>query len=115
MLAAAMQNRISSVANALTPKGSRPPFTKKQTAKELLAFWAAHRYDQYGAAQLAGKTPMQIAELDTWLAQALGHPAAQNLTPMRPAAQIPGAQSVLTNAMGAERRMEGPPPGPEVA
>jgi len=121
MLASAVKNRVSALQYGITPKGSRPPFTRKMTPAETLKWWLQHRYDQLGLAIVQTWTPVQVAQLDAWLAQAVNHPAVQGqggvptMPQQGPVGRIPGVQNVLTRALGQERRIEGPPIGPTVA
>lgn len=119
MLASAIKKRVSALEYAVKPPGGRPPFTRKQTAAETLAWWRAHRFDELGLAILQHMTPVQIAELDAWLSAAANHPATRPAaapgTPTLTRPLQPGGPSILTRAMGQETRMQGPPVGSEVA
>lgn len=112
MLGAAVKARVQTLANGITPKGSRPPFTRRMTPAETLEWWMAHRYDGTGMALVGRMTPLQVAELDAWLTQAMNHPSQQAGKVVAP--PEPGVQNVLTRALGQERRVEGPPVGAEV-
>lgn len=116
MLAAAMKSRVASVSSAITPKGGRPPFTRKLSVQEALVWWLKHRYDPIGMAQYGAMTPLQQQELDAWLAQAVNHPGAQAaIQQAQDPTPMPTPQSVIRPAMSQEQRMQGPPIGPEVA
>lgn len=105
MLAHAIEDRVKAIQYGVTPKGANPPFTRKQSASETLQWWIQHRYDELGMSVVATMTPMQVAQLDAWLAQETAQRSHS----------IPGVQNVLTRALGAERAMEGPPVGPTVS
>lgn len=113
MLATAIKHRIDVVSNGITPKGGRAPFTKQMSAREALAWWTEHRYDPLGLALVQGMQPLQVAQLDAWLAQAQNHPSITQ-QPVA-AGAVPGAEGILNRAMGQERRIQGAPVGPEVA
>ncbi len=110
MLAARIQQHVDTVAAAITPKGSRPPFTRRLSAREAFDWWLKHRYDRIGLAEYAKLPAVQQQQLDAWLAQAMNPQIAPpkeqpvNVGPM-----------VLRQAMGQERRVEGPPIGDQVA
>jgi len=111
MLGEAMKARVDVLASSMTPKGGHPPFTRHMTASEALEWWLKHRYDQQGLTVMQHMQPVQVAQLDAWLAQAI---SASN----GPAVQEPPVnvgQQVLRQAMGQERRIEGPPVGDQVS
>jgi hypothetical protein len=119
MLAAAMKAHVATVAEAITPKGGRPPFTRRMSAREAYDWWLKHRYDPIGLAEYGKMAPLQQQQLDAWLGQANG--AQQGLSAPQPEVarakiQQPNvAPYVLRPAQAIERRMEGEPPGPEVS
>jgi hypothetical protein len=115
MMAAAIKNRVDTIAHGITPPGGRPPFTRRMTVREALAWWLKHRYDPIGMQMFAGMMPVQQQELDAWLAEAVNHPAAAGATPQGQPVRLPDPGSVLVPAQIAERRMEGAPIGSEVA
>lgn len=121
---------VTHVAKTITPPGSRPPFTVRQSPRKVLAWWMKHRYDALGKQWLGeiGATPLQIAQLDAWLAhagqaafrsqpQALpGATPAAGAAPAVPAEQMPNMDSyLLRRAMTREQGNEGPAVGSEVA
>ena len=132
MLAAAMKDHINTLAEGVTPKGTEPFGTTEQSPKEALLFWLGdgtpqhpgHRYDDVGMSIIANWTPLQIAQLDSWLTQHSSRmaPPALHMPAPPPQAQpqpnqaplIPGAEGVLTRALGIERRSQGFPAGSEV-
>jgi len=69
MLAGRISARKKRLREALAPPGQRPPFTKQLTKQEALEFWRLHRHDETGAEVLARMSDLEIAELDTALAQ----------------------------------------------
>ena len=110
MLAAAMKAHVNAVAEALTPKGGRPPFTRRVSAREAFEWWLKHRYQPVGLAEYARMTPLQQQELDGWLSAAV--------SPAQPSAPIPpvnDVNAVLRPAQIQERKMEGPPVSAEVS
>lgn len=115
-----MKGRIAAIRYGITPKGQRPPFTRRYSSAEALQWWMAHRYDPQGMALVTKMTPIQVAQLDAWLTQASNHPsiqggqAAQQQQDVNRETQY-DASRVLTQAMGQERRIQGPPVGAEVA
>lgn len=112
MLATAAKKRMDALAYGITPKGSRPPFTRRYSPAETLTWWLQHRYDPLGMALVQNMTPMQVAQLDAWLTQASAHPSVEGRNGVP---TLPGVQGVLTRALGQERRIQGPPVGPEVS
>ncbi len=111
MLSSAMKARTAALAYGITPKGADPPFTDRKSPREALSWWLKHRYDPIGMGLVGQMSPLQVAELDAWLTQAGLHaPAPTSQMP----GLLPGSSGVLTRAMGATRRAEGPPAGSEV-
>lgn len=114
-----MKQRVHALSNGITPKGTRPPFTRRYSTAEALQWWEAHRYDPLGMALVTKMTPLQVAQLDAWLAQALNHPSMQAGQPQPQPQDVNrevqyNASRVLTRAMGQEQRIQGPPIGGEV-
>lgn len=109
MLAARIKEHVDAVANGITPKGGRPPFTRKISAREAFAWWMKHRYDPIGLAEYAKMTPLQQQQLDAWLGQAVA-PVAQ--APIPPVNDV---NAVLRPAQIQERKLEGPPVSAEVS
>jgi hypothetical protein len=104
MLAAAIKQHVDAVAAAITPKGSRPPFTRKISAREAFEWWLKHRYDPVGLAEYGKMAPLQQQELDAWLAQATSGAPASAPTP-----PVNDVNAVLRPAQIQERKLEGPP------
>ena len=116
MLSSAIKNRTKAITYGITPKGSRPPFTRKYSAAEAMQWWMQHRYDQLGMGLVASMTPMQVAQLDAWLAQVSAHPSMQQgQAPAAAPAAAGNSEWALKQAIGQERRIQGPPIGSEVA
>lgn len=88
----------------------RPPFHDMLSPREALTFWTKHRYDPIGQSVLSTWSPIDVARLDAWLGSAtqITHPQLQPF-------QLPSGQSLITQGMSAERRIEGPELGPAVA
>lgn len=118
LLGAAVKQRVHALSNGITPKGTRPPFTRRYSTAEALRWWMEHRYDQLGLNLITRMTPIQVARLDAWLAQAGNHPSMQaGQAPQQQDAEREvqyNASHVLTRAMGQEQRIQGPPVGGEV-
>ena len=106
MLAAAIKQRVDTVAHALTPPGGRAPFTRKLSARDAFDWWLKHRYDAIGMSEFAKLTAIQQQELDTWLAQAVQGTGAGQQQPIPPVNDV---NAVLRPAQIQERKLEGPP------
>lgn len=110
MLAARIKEHVDSVAAALTPKGSRPPFTRKVSAREAFEWWMKHRYDRVGLAEYAKMSAVQQQQLDAWLSEALSPGLPQPVIP-----PVNDVNAVLRPAQIQERKIEGPPVSAEVS
>lgn len=64
LLAERMEERVTAMSEALSPKGKRPPFTKQLSRKQALNWWRKHRYDELGAMVLRNMDQNSILELD---------------------------------------------------
>lgn len=117
MLAGAIQHRVTTMTNAITPPGSRPPFTRQKTPKEIFQWWMVHWNDPMGQAERAKMTPIQQQQLYSWLMAVVNHPsmAGEGGQAKLQPVEEPQPATVLRPAQQAERRMEGPPVGSEVA
>jgi hypothetical protein len=112
MLVAAIKQHVDTVANAITPKGGRAPFTRKMSAREAFDWWLKHRYDAIGMAEYNKFTPLQQQQLDAWLSGAVTATAGgQKPVP----APMPTPSEVLGPAIASERRVQGPAVGESAA
>lgn len=120
ILAEKLKQTVRTTSDEINPPGNRPPLHNQLSAKAALAWWTEHRYDKLGQdwLQKVGATPAQVAQLDAWLYHATqaANPEAQAGAGMSlPQGDLPDPNSLIHTAMGAERRMEGPEVGSEVA
>ena len=69
MLSARIKARKTLIQNAITPKGSRPPFTQQLSQANALEWWMKHRYDDLGQQVLSNMQPADVMELDRALSQ----------------------------------------------
>lgn len=114
LLGSRIKGQVDSAIHQMKSHSDRPPFHDQQTPREALAFWTKHRYDAVGQKVLAALTPLQVAQLDAWLTAATQTTNPQ-LQPNQPARQLPGGDTLYNQALSSEKRIEGPPLGPEVA
>lgn len=67
MLSDAMQARVRTLSESITPEGTPAPFTERLSRSKAMEWWRQHRYDQYGQALTRRMNPQQVMDLDVRL------------------------------------------------
>jgi hypothetical protein len=67
LLADAIKARTTTLAQSITPRGGRPPFTDSLNRTQAMEWWSKHRYDPYGETLVKRMQPTDVMQLDNAL------------------------------------------------